>query len=250
MTEPVSTQASAPVTPFELHLHFEGAFIFSIKTENNSSDPNAKVTAVEVYAPKCGHSNAATINSGSTYMLESYWHCIDPVYPKAYTPTPITLGEVKTNISAHTPMVSANRPIMGGWDIAFTLPVPPEDWACDQLVANAKASFSGQDADTIPDSVALEQVLIYKNVTGANFHGFCFPAAFLPVDGVASLYLTSEVPYIPTLRHERQAADAMASLVGQDWVLQTPLGAATEVSGRFHVRQKTGNCLMGVVATP
>ncbi|GGH05488.1 hypothetical protein [Silvibacterium dinghuense] len=248
----MTTQASvpSPVTPFELHLHFEGAFIFSVKTEGNSSDPGAKITGVDIYAPVCGHTNSATINSGSTYMLESYWHCIDPVFAEGYAPSPITLGALKTNIAANTPMVPGNRPIKGGWDIAFTLPVPPEDWACDEFVANAPASFTGQDLGLIPASVALDQVLIYKNVTGANFHGACFPADFAPVNGVASLYLNSEVPYIPTLQHERRATDAIAQLVGLDWVLQTPLGAASASTGRFQPRTKTGYCMMGAVSAP
>ncbi|MFT4113226.1 hypothetical protein [Silvibacterium sp.] len=250
MTEQVSSQASTPSTPFELHLHFEGAFIFSVKTESNSSDAGAKITGVDVYAPVCGHTNAATINSGSTYMLESYWHCIDPQYASGYTPAPLTLGDLKTSISANTPWLSANRPIMGGWDIAFTLPAPPEEWVCDQFVANASASFTGQDVGLIPASVALDQVLIYKQVTGAKFHGACFNPAFTPVDGVVSLYLTSEVPYIPTLQHERRAADAMARLVGLDWVLQTPLGAAGSSNGRFQPKTKDGNCLMGVISAP
>jgi hypothetical protein len=242
--------ASPAATSFDFHVHFQGAFVFSIKTEANSSDPGAKLSGVDAYAPVCGHTNAATINTGSTYMLESYWHCIDPVYDPAYTPSPITLGQLKTNIGVNTPVTPGNRPIGGGWDIAFSLPIPPEDWQCDLLVPGAASCFSGQDAGLVPGLVALEQILIYKQVSSALFHGACFKADFTPVNGVVDLYLSSEVPYIPTTQHERRAVDAMAALVGLDLILQSPLGPANVSSGAFQPRTKTGLCVMSVVSAP
>jgi hypothetical protein len=242
--------ASPAATSFDLHLHFQGPFVFSIKTEANSSDPGAKVSGVDVYGPVCGHSNAATINTGSTYMLESYWHCIHPAYDPAHTPSPITLGQLKANIGANTPWAPASRPIGGGWDVAFSLPVPPEDWQCDLLVPGAASSFSGQDAGLIPNSVALEHVLIYKQVLSSQFHGACFQANFTPVNGVVDLYLTSEVPYIPTKQHEWRATDALARLVGLDLTLESSLGPANASSGAFQPRTKEGYCLMAIVSAP
>lgn len=208
------------------------------------------LSGVEVYAPSCGHTNAATINTGSTYMLESYWHCIAPAYDSSHTPTPITVGQLKQNVSSNTPWTPGKRPVMGGWDVAFLLPLPPEDWQCDLLVPDAQASFSGQDSGLIPASVALEQILIYKQVSGVAFDGACFNAEFMPINGVVDLYLSSEVPFIPTTQHERRAADAMAKLVGLDIVLTTPLGPAGSASGRFMPRNKTGYCLMSVISGP
>lgn len=254
MTEQSTSQSSAPpaatTTPYELHIHFQGAFIFSLKTESSSSDGTAKLSGVEVYAPACGHTNAATINTGSTYMLESYWHCIDPTYDPSYSPTPLTVSQLKQNVGSNTPWTPGKRPVMGGWDVAFLLPTPPEDWQCDLIVPNAQASFSGQDSALIPASVALEQILVYKQVTKLAFDGACFNAEFPPVAGVVDLFLSSEVPFIPTLQHERRATDAMAKLMGLDIVLTTPLGSADATSGKFMARDKTGNCLMGVISGP
>lgn len=250
-TGPVSS-ASPAATPFDLRIHFEGAFVFSVKTEGNSSDPGAKLTGVEVFTPDCEHSNAAQINGGGTYMLEGYWHCIDPAYPVARTP--ITLGQMQKNIGTNTPWTPGNRPIASSWGIAFSLPVPPDDWQCDLLASTSGAGFSncfsGNDANIIPAVVALEHILIYKQISSVNFHGPCFATDFTPVNGVTDLYITSEVPYIPTRQHERRAADAMAGLLGLDLVLDYSIGSVTQAVGAFQPKNKTGNCLMSIVSGP
>jgi hypothetical protein len=247
----VPPPASPAATSFDLNLRFEGAFIFSLQTESNSSSPDAKITGVNVYAPICGHTNSATVNSDATYMLESYWHCIDPVYDPAHEPVPLTLGQLYKSIGANTPWTVGNRPISGEWDVAFRLPVPPEDWQCDYLVAGAQACFSGSDATIIPDSVALEHTLTYTQISSAKFHGACFQPSFTPVNGAVDLYLTSEVPFIPTKQHERRAADAMAQLIGLDLLWESSLGSVTvPSSGAFEPRTKTGNCIMAIVSGP
>ena len=255
MNETVASQPSVPqpaITPYTFNVHFDGAFIFALQTENNSSRPDAQIIGVDVYAPVCGHTNSATVNTGTTYMLESYWHCIDPVYDAAYYPVPLTLGQVYKNIGANTPWTVGNRPVAPTWDIAFKLPVPPEKWICDFLVSGAKACFSGRDAKLIPDTVALEHVISYNQVTSVNFHGACFEPGINPVSTgkSADLYLTSEVPYTPTTQHERRAADAMAQLLGLDLLWEHSLGTVSATSGTFQPRTKTGNCMMGIVSGP
>jgi hypothetical protein len=256
MTESTTSQPSASpaATAFELHIHFQGAFIFSVTTEGNSSHPNAKLTGVEVFTPACEHTNAATINTGSTYMLESYWHCIDPVYAASHSPAPLTLSQMQKNIGANTPWAASNRPMGAAWDIAYKLPIAPDDWQCGMLASTVGPStgscFSGNDANIIPEVVALEQTLIYKQVSSVKFHGACFAADFTPVNGVTDLYLTSEVPYIPTRQHERRAADAMAGLLGLDLVLDYSIGSTTQAAGVFQPKLKAGNCLMSIVSGP
>src|ERR1700739_77491 len=227
-TGPVSS-ASPAATPFDLKIHFQGAFIFSVQTERNSSDSGAKITGVQVYTPACEHTNAASINGGSTYMLENYWHCIDPVYGAAHTP--LTLGQLEKNIGANTPWAASNRPMGSGWDIAYNLPIAPDDWQCGMLASASSPttgpSFSGNDAGIIAPVVALEPVLTYKQISSVRFHGACCPADLTPVNGVTDLVLTSEVPFIPTKQHERRAADAMAALLGLDLVLDASIGAVT-----------------------
>ena len=109
---------------------------------------------------------------------------------------------------------------------------------------------SGQDAGLIPNSVALEHVLIYKQVSSAEFHGACFEPNFTPINGVVDVLLTTEVPYIPTKQHEWRAADALARLVGLDLTLESSLGPANVSSGAFQPRTKEGYCMMGIVSAP
>ena len=243
--------ASPAATPFDLYVHFQGTFVLSVATAANSSDPAAELTGVEVYTPACEHTNAVTINAGSTYMLESYWHCIDPLYSGGHTP--ITLGQLQKNIGVNTPWAANNRPMGPAWDIAYKLPVAPDDWQCGILASATGPSgrcFSGNDASIVPDVVALEQILIYKQVSSVKFHGICFAGDFTPVNGATHLYITSEVPYIPTKQHERRAADAMAALLGLDMVLDYSIGATTLATGVFQPKIKTGNCMMSIVTGP
>jgi hypothetical protein len=245
--------ASPAVTLFDLRIHFQGAYVFSFQTDNSSSHPGAKLTGVEVFTPACEHTNAATINTGSTYMLESYWHCIDPVYGDPHTANPITLGQLQKNIAANTPWAVNSRPMGAAWDIAYKLPVAPDDWQCATLASAtgpAGSCFSGNDAKLIPAVVALEHILTYKQISSVKFHGACFATDFTPVNGVTNLYLTSEVPYIPTRQHERRAADAIAALLGLDLVLDYSIGAATQAAGIFQPKFHTGNCMMSIVTGP
>ena len=250
-----STAAPVPPTviPFDLRIHFDGAFIFAVQTEGNSSDPGAKLTGVEVFTPDCEHTNSITINSGSTYMLESYWHCVDPAYGAGHISSPITLGQLQTNVGANTPWAPSNRPMGPSWDIAYKLPVPPDDWQFGNLASAISPDgpcFSGNDARLIPDEVALEHILTWKQVTSVQFHGVCFEADFTPVNGATDIYLTSEVPYIPTKQHERRAADAMAGLLGLDLTWDYSIGAATVAAGKFQPKNHVANCMMSIISAP
>jgi hypothetical protein len=251
-TSTTPAPASPAATPFDLRIHFDGAFLFSVQTEKNSSASSAKLAGVEVFTPDCEHTNAVTINTGSTYMLESYWHCIDPVYGAGKQSSPLTLGQLHTKIAANTPWAANDRPMGAAWDIAYKLP-PPDDWQCGTLASAISPQgpcFSGNDAKIIPADVALEHILIYKQITSLLFHGVCFAADFTPVSGVTDVYIVSEVPYIPTRQHERRAADAMAGLVGLDLVWDYSIGAATLAAGKFQPKFHTTNCLMGIVSGP
>lgn len=253
----MSEVTPTPLTPFDLQVHFEGAFVFSVETESNSSDPDAVLSGVKVYGPTCGHTHAATTyssdvrNSQNAYMLENYWHCIDVQYASGATAPPITLGQLQQNVGANTPWTPNNRPVMGSWSVAVTLPLPPNDWQCDVFVPTT-GSFSGKAAAIIPAEVALTQTLIYKQVQSVQFCGSCFPCDFIPVNGVVDLYILGDPPYVPTKQHERNAIGSMAGLLGLDLLLETSLGPVGSSSPSYssHVTAKTGNCSMGIISAP
>lgn len=246
-----ATTSTAAGTPFDLHLHFAGPFVFSLKTDPSSPD---KLTGVEIYGPACGgHTHAATINTGSSYMLESHWHCIHPAFASTTRPAPLTVSQLKTNVGANTPWVAANRPVKGGWEVAFSLPVPPDDWGCDLFVPVSKGTtFSGNDAGVIPTSVAIEHVLVYKQVLSTTqFQGACFPVTLTPVNGIVDIHITAENPdVIPTKQHERRAISAIAALLGLDLVLEVPLGPSSPPAGTFRSRNRSGGCSMGIISGP
>lgn len=249
-TSPASTTTAA-ATPFDLHLHFAGPFVFSLKTDPSSPD---KLTGVDIYGPACGgHTHTATINTGSSYMLESHWHSIYPAFGSGTRPAPLTVSQLKANVGANTPWVPDTRPVKGGWEVAFSLPIPPDDWQCDLLVPVTKGTtFSGNDAGVVPAQVAIEHILVYKQVLPTTqFQGACFPVAFTPVGGIVDLHITSENPdVIPTKQHERRAIGAIATLLGLDLVLEVPLGPSAPPAGTFRSRNRSGGCSMGIIAGP
>jgi hypothetical protein len=256
-TTAAAGSAAAPTaTAFDLRVHFAGVFVFSLKTRENSSEPGAKITGVEAYVPVCEHVSAASINGGATYMLENYWHCIDVNHDASHTPAGLSISQLWTNIGSNTPWTPGNRPIGGNWGVAFNLPIPPDDWQCGSLASASSPAtgpcFSGRDAGIVPDVVALEHVLTYKQVSAVNFHGACFTTDFTPPAGATAtdLYIISEVPYIPTPQHERRAADALAGLLGLDLVLNASIGNVTQAVGTFQPKSHVGNCLMSVVSGP
>jgi hypothetical protein len=188
-------------------------------------------------------------------MLESHWHCLDVDYGNATPAPPITLGQLKTNIADYTPWTPSNRPIGSGWELAFALPFPPNDWTCDIFVptSNGPTSpcFSGQDVGIIPSSVAIEQILTYNQVLpSTELHGACFDLQWPSGVSSVDLFITSESPYVPTKQHERRAIESMAGLLGLDLLLEVPLGPATASTGAVHPRRRTGGCSMAIVSGP
>lgn len=251
----MSEVTPTPLIPFDLQVHFEGAFVFSVETEPNSSGPDAVLSGVKVYGPACGHTHAATTyssdarNTQNAYMLENYWHCLEVQYASDAPAAPITLGQLQQNVGPNTPWTPNNRPIMGDWSVAVALPLPPNDWQCDIFVPTT-GCFSGKAAAIVPAQVALTQTLIYKQVQSVELHGSCFFCDFVPVDGIVDLYFIGDPPYVPTKQHERNAIGSMASLLGLDLLLETPLGPVAASSRNFHVTSRLGNCSMSIISAP
>jgi hypothetical protein len=184
-------------------------------------------------------------------MLESHWHCIHPKFASGTRPAPLTVSQLKANVGVNTPLVPGTRPVKGGWEVAFALPIPPDDWQCELLVPVTKGTtFSGNDAGVVPAQVAIEQILIYKQVLPTTqFQGACFPVAFTPVGGIVDLHITAENPdVIPTKQHERRAISAIATLLGLDLVLEVPLGPSAAPVGAFRSRTRSGGCSMGIIS--
>ena len=244
----MSDQKHHKLAPFDLHIHFEGAFAFVVETANSDTSDDAPITGVKVYGSNCDHLHAVTINEihgakteeQATYMLENYWHCIDPKWSTSGqggdAPSGMQLGDLKAKLKDTSPVLRNTRPVSGGWTIAMNLPVGPQGWNSYGLV-NTENCFGGRDGGMIPASVATIQEIVYFDVLTYEFHGACFePApktcpATNQVEGKRhriDIHITSEMPnVIPTQPHQSRAVASMSSMLGLDLVFQKALPTST-----------------------
>jgi hypothetical protein len=203
-----------------------------------SVDASGNITGVEVYSPSCGHPHGAIfVNAlnpnpwpapASFYMLDDHSHTLN-IQRGSSGPTAMPVSGIDTTVN-HC-LVKA-RPIGGNWDLMLSITSGPDAWVSSDTVlpqvtdsyGNTVPCFSGKDVPTA--KVSSMQTLSYKGVTGVSLCGApaavqaLFPA---PWSGSGSLIIEGEVPYIPTLQHERAAIFAMANLAGLDLSLDHPL---------------------------
>jgi len=119
-----------------------------------------------------------------------------------------------------------------GWDLMISIQAGPDSWASGDTVTPQANNSSGQlvpcfsGKDVPVGQVSSLQTLSFTGVTGIELCGA--PAKLqatipnpLKTDG--ALIFEGEIPYIPTLMHERAAVSALAALAGLDLVLDVPL---------------------------
>ena len=129
--------------------------------------------------------------------------------------------------------IAKPRPVGGNWDVFISIKVGPDVWvssgtqlpvATDPSSGKTVPCFSGVDAPA--GKISTIQTLSFKGVTSVTLCGA--PSAVqsqipTPYTGNGSLLFQGEVPYIPSLQHERAAINAMATLAGLDLLLEHPL---------------------------
>ncbi len=125
-----------------------------------------------------------------------------------------------------------SRPLRTNWDLLVSIDAAPDAWVSTGTItpeivdANGKQipCFSGKDAPT--GEISNTQTLSFRGVSFAQLLGA--PAELqdqlpTPWDESGSLIFEDEIPYLPTLEHERAATRAIANLAGLDLSLNYPL---------------------------
>ena len=198
------------------------------------------IIGIDVYSPACGHPHGAIfvnqINPNpwpapqAFYMLDNHSLYLAIQRPSGSAGMPVS-GIDKT-VNQCLPQ---KRPLGTGWDLMIAIGAGPDAWTSADTVlpqttdpssGKTVPCFSGKDAPA--GKVSSLQTLSYKGVTGIDFCGA--PAALQatlpsPWSGSGSLIFEGEVPYQPTIQHQRLAYDAMAALAGMDIALNYPLPA-------------------------
>jgi hypothetical protein len=201
-------------------------------------DGNRKIVGVDIYSPDCGHPLGVTFAAGlspSPWPAQSAFYQLDS---HSHTVSIQRAGGQKAGMALNGIDVKANhclsrpRPIGGKWDLLVSIPIGPDAWTSGDTVAPETTDssgktvpcFIGKDAPT--DQVSSMQTLTFLGVTSAELLGAPGNVQALlpsPWSGQGTLIFEDEVPYVPTLQHERAAISAMADLAGLDLALNYPL---------------------------
>jgi hypothetical protein len=206
------------------------------------ADASGKITGVSIYSPACGHplsvyfANQLNPNpwpvQSAFYQLDSHSYSLN-IQRGTRSAAGMALSGINTSINH---CVAEPRPIGSNWDLLASIAIGPDAWVSSDTVTpettdshgNVVPCFSGKDAPTA--LVSSMQTLSFTGITAVTLLGApsnvqgLLPA---PWSGNGTLIFEDEIPYIPTLQHERNAISAIAQLAGLDLVLDFPLPKKT-----------------------
>ena len=150
----------------------------------------------------------------------------------------------------------------GNWDLVISIPTGPDAWESSATIEPYASDpsgkrvpcFSGRDAPAA--KVSALQTLTFNHVAEVELCGAPAKLQQLipsPWTGTASLVFEGEVPYIPTVQHERSTVAAMASLAGLDLALDYPLPSSAGASSSYAFRPRVNggpNCGHAIILEP
>ena len=189
---------------------------------------------VEVFAPRNGHPIGAVFvpdvffsdaelddphcerwpGPESFTLLDSHSYLIPLTQRRSKNNPPFKVGDIpKTNFK-----VCPGRRLSGDWDVSVAVHGRISRWSSHRLITVPKGMFLGGDAPTVPVIAAMHR-LTYTDVSNADFWGASKEAReYLHANTArgGSLIVIGEIPYQPTLLHERAAIEAIAKLAGLD----------------------------------
>lgn len=255
---------SNPASPAsQLDVVFDGTWVIV-----PSTDAAGTILGVEVYSPSCGHPHGATFNyninpnpwpaPAQFYMLDNHGHILF-IQRAAGARTGMNISAINKTVN----QCVAARPMGSNWDLMISIPAGPDSWASGDTVVPQATNPAGQTVpcfsgtDVPGGQVSSLQTLTFMGVTGVELCGA--PAKFQtmipnPWKG-GTLIFEGEIPYIPTLLHERSAVSALANLAGLDLSLDYPLPlslSSQAAPGQVAVSRNrtTGNCGHSVIVMP
>jgi hypothetical protein len=242
----MATASNAAATSAQLDVVIDGTWVIV-----PSIDASGKIVGVDVYSPSCGHPHGATfvnlLNPNpwpadqSFYMLDNHSYYLG-IQRTSGSPAGMPLTGIDKTVNHCLPQ---KRPFSGGWDMLLSIAAGPDAWTSSDTVAsqttdsagNPVECFSGKDAPN--GKVSSLQTLSYFGVTAVDFCGApqALQAALpSPWKGNGSLIFEGEIPYIPTMQHQREAYMAMSGLAGLDMSLDFALPPRVPAAVAANVR--------------
>ncbi|HTB98821.1 MAG TPA: hypothetical protein VK716_17560 [Terracidiphilus sp.] len=201
-------------------------------------DSERRIVRVDIYSPGCGHplgvyfTNQLNPNpwpaTNAFYQLDPHGYAIS-IERGSRPAAGMPLSGIDRSINH---CVEIARPIGSNWDLMLSISAGPDKWLSSDTIdpqttdkrGNTVNCFSGKDAPK--GKISSMQTLSFTGVTAVGLHGAPARAQGLlpePWSGDGTMIFEDEIPYIPTLQHERAAIFAMANLAGLDLALEYPL---------------------------
>jgi hypothetical protein len=195
---------------------------------------DGKIEGVEIFAPMNGHPVGAVFVPGvwfsdaelkdpecerwpaptSFSLLDPHSYSIDLTQKGGKKPRPFRVADIPAN----NHKVRPGRRISSDWEIAITVRGQLSDWSSHRQLPVKEGYFHGADVPTSAATSSLHK-LTYADVTAAEFCGASKEAREYLRSNISkggSLIVIGEIPYQPSLLHERRAIDAIAKLAGLD----------------------------------
>lgn len=260
----MATASNSPASVSQLDVVFDGTWVVV-----PSVDATGLIVGVDVYSPSCGHPHGATFSNQlnpnpwpqppAFYMLDDHSHVLF-IERTSGSSAGMNISGIDQTINH---CVTQARPIGGNWDLMISIPAGPDVWASADTVTPQTTDstgrtvpcFSGKDTPT--GKVSSLQTLSFKGVKAVELCGAPVKVQGLlpaPWSGVGSLIFEGEIPYVPTLQHERAAISAMANLAGLDLALDYPLPSSSSAQPPSPVLQPMmrtgGNCGNALILMP
>jgi hypothetical protein len=261
----MGTTGSSKASASQLDLAFDGTWVIV-----PSVDGTGKIIGVSIYSPACGHPQGVTFSGGlnpnpwpdqtSFYELDNHSHTLN-IQRSNGAKAGMAVSGIDQTVNH---CVNSPRPIGSNWDLLVSINAGPDSWTSSDTVdphttdsaGKTVPCFSGKDVPA--GKVSSLQTLSFVGVTGVQLLGApanvqaLLPSPWNNVQG--TLIFQDEIPYIPTLQHERAAISAMANLAGLDLALDYPLPKrppAAAASGPARPMLKaTGACGMATIVLP
>ena len=114
--------------------------------------------------------------------------------------------------------IKPGRRLSSDWQVAISIRGALSGWSSQRLFRVTSDLYTGADAPT-SETVAGMHRLTFSAVTAADFPGAAAePREYFRANAAkgGSLIVLGEIPYQPTLTHERRAIDALSNLAGLD----------------------------------
>ncbi len=201
-------------------------------------DATRRIIGLNIYSPSCGHPQGVTFVSGpkvdpwpeqtAFYQLDNHGHTLQ-IQRSDHKQAGMSVKGIDPVVNH---IVTTPRPIGDNWDLQVSIPIGPDSWVSSDTVTpktrdsfgNVVPCFAGDDAPA--GRVSSMQTLSFAGVTSVALVGAPSNVKGLlpsPWSGEGTLIFEDEIPYVPTLQHERTAIFAMANLAGLDLLMNYPL---------------------------